>query len=77
MVLNGILEELYLGYHDTGGNCLQLIEPNTPIPCMANNWLESGALAVYSSAIQFTYGNSESPRQSKRTIVWKPSIYKK
>ena len=40
--------ELYLGYHDTGGNCLQLIEPNTPIPYMANNWLESGALAVYS-----------------------------
>ena len=40
--------ELYLGYNDTDGNCLQLIEPNTPIPYMANNWLESGALAVYS-----------------------------
>ena len=40
--------ELYLGYHDTDGNCLQLIEPNTPIPYMANTWLESGALAVYS-----------------------------
>ena len=40
--------ELYLGYNDTDGNCLQLIEPNTPIPYMANNWLESGALVVYS-----------------------------
>ena len=40
--------ELYLGYNDTDCNCLYLIEPNTPIPYMANNWLESGALAVYS-----------------------------
>ena len=40
--------ELYLGYNDTDGNCLQLIEPNTPIPYMENNWLESGALVVYS-----------------------------
>ena len=53
--------ELYLGYNDTSGSCLQLIEPNTPIPYMANNWLESGALAVYSltnNQYQYLLSNS-------------------
>ena len=40
--------DLYIGYADSTNGCLQIIEPNTPIPYMESYWLKSGAIATYS-----------------------------
>ena len=42
--------DIYIGYrdHTAADSCIQIIEPDKPIPYLSSEWVQSGAMIVYS-----------------------------